>query len=180
MLHYSSGAPLTALTMNNLIDAYKTWESTSGFGWRNLNTALERVTVSDLTTQNGLVVDRAIVPAINGTVAGETCPNNVTIAVGLRTGLRGRSFRGRIYHIGFATSMTSLNQILPTDLPGFITNYSGLLTLGVAPIFHLQVLSYQTNLLVNNPAVATPVTGITVDVNLDSQRRRLPGHNRHR
>lgn len=177
--HYSTGAAPTLLEMNNLIDAYIAWETAHGANFRNTNTALTRVTAIDLSTQTSPEVDRQVLPTISGTVASPACPNNVTIAVAHRTALRGRSFRGRTYHIGMANAMTLGNQLLIGQVAPLVAAYTLLITLGVAPVFTLGVLSRYHDQVRLNPCVWTPCTAITLENNLDSQRRRLAAHNRH-
>lgn len=161
--------------MNNLIDAFIAAENGLLKGLRTAGTGLQRVTCADLTTQNGLTVDRAVIPQVVGTAASPQCPNNVTVAIAWRTGLRGRSFRGRTYHIGMSTTYTITNQLVSTVPAPMLAAYTTLISLGVAPVFHLGVLSRQINKVVQNPRVFTPVTACTLDINLDSQRRRLAG-----
>lgn len=180
VFHYSSGVAPDATTMNALIDAYITWETVTGKFTRNQNTVLKEMVAIDLSAANGTLVDRAVVPQISGTVAGTVCPNNVTVALAKRTGQRGRNFRGRVYHIGMAASSTLGNQITDASRTALLQAYTLLITLGVAPIFHMQVLSKWDHTVWRGTSLVTPVTGFTMDPNLDSQRRRLAGHNRHR
>lgn len=177
--HYSSGGPVSTATLNNLIDAFINIENTNLKALRPTQTVLTEVSAADLTTASSAFVDRAVNPTIPGTNAGLGCPNNVTIAVAWRTGKRGRSFRGRTFHIGMTETMRTGNTITSGALAAFIAAYSNLLVLGAAPIFNLGVLSKQQNKVKLDPCIFTPATACTIDVNLDSQRRRLPGHNRH-
>lgn len=180
VMHFTSGAAPTTTTMNALIDAYIAWETAQGSQIRPNVVGLNRLVATDLTTPTGPVVDRQVLPVISGVGVGQMCPNNVTVAVAVRTAKRGRSYRGRIYHIGVPVSHCVGSQLLAAERTDYVTRYSLLLALGVAPIFNLGVLSRQQNGNKINPAIFTPATSITIDINLDSQRRRLPGHNRHR
>lgn len=177
--HYSSGAAPTATTMNALIDAFIAYEVAQLNTIRNTSTALTRLTATDMGSASGVLVDRAVVPATVGTNAGTADPNNVTVAVSWRTGLRGRSFRGRTFHIGMSETLRTANHVADVAVPFFISKYTGLIVLGVAPIFTLQVVSRFSNKVKRLTGIATPVTAVTLDTLLDSQRRRLPGHNRH-
>lgn len=177
--HFSSGAAPTTATMNNLIDAFVNIENTNLKALRATQTVLTEVSCADLSSATGAFVDRAVNPTIAGTNAGLGCPNNVTIAVAWRTAKRGRSYRGRTFHIGFTETMRTGNTITSGALAAFIAAYSNLLVLGAAPIFNLGVLSGRQGGVDINPRIFTPATACTIDVNLDNQRRRLPGHNRH-
>lgn len=142
---------------------------------RSTSTSLTRVVATDLSAPNGLVVDRAIIPGLNGTATGVPAAGNVTFAVAWRTGRGGRSYRGRTYHIGMTEGMRTGNSINGTLVNDILAAYTSLITLGVTPIFHLQVVSRQQGNLWINPAIATEVTAATLDIFLDSQRRRLHG-----
>lgn len=180
VFNYSTGAAPTVATMNNLIDAYIAWETAHGAHMRASTTGLQRVTATDLSTETAPVVDRQVLPEIDGLDTAAQAPNNVTLAFAVRTPLRGRSYRGRIYHIGMAQDMYVENLMVNTTLTAFVTAYSLLLSLGVAPIFHLGVLSRYHDKVRLDTCVWTQATAITANQQLDSQRRRLPGHNRHR
>lgn len=165
--------------MNNLIDAYIAWENAQGAHMRSQGTELMRVIATDLSTANGPIVDRAVLPPVIGLVATAPCPSNVTMAVALRTGHRGRSYRGRIFHIGTCETMRVGNLVAAATITDTVQRYTLLLSLGVAPIFHLGVLSRRQNKVDLDPQIWTQATSVTLDNELDSQRRRLPGHNRH-
>lgn len=129
---------------------------------------------------------------IVGTNSGEPLPNNCTIAVELRTGLLGRSYHGRQYAVGLndghidADSPNRLKAASLTDIPAIweelrtsLANWTGI----IAPRdgFPMQVMSFVHNGGVRTPATIQAVDACTLsDPFLDSARRRLPGHNRHR
>lgn len=177
--NFSAGAPPTTATMNNLIDAFIAWETAHGVNMRAATTGLQRVTCTDLSTATGAVVDRQVIPELDGTSPGLQAPNNVTLAFAIRTPLRGRSYRGRIYHVGMPNNQILGNLIVGPTLTSWVGAYSLLLSLGVAPIFHLGVLSRHNGGVRLATCVWTQATAFTANQQLDSQRRRLPGHNRH-
>jgi hypothetical protein len=112
-----------------------------------------------------------------GTNIQPQLPNNVTIAMSLNTALRGRSFRGRIYHIGLTENDVTLNTIPGTTLTPLIAAYEAarLLAAGSgSQTFQLAVLSYYAAKAIRTTPVATPVTSISSDGIIDAQRRRLP------
>lgn len=135
---------------------------------------------------------------IPGTGSGGGMPNNVTAAVELRTDLLGRSFHGRTYFPGALLTLvdaaTDPNVITPGNVGVLINMYEALRTalaslefhtLGVADAindnFPLQVASFRSGGADRTLAVCTTVTSCTMsDAFVDSMRRRLPGHNRHR
>lgn len=179
--HYQFAAPPTALDLNNLIDSLKTWETDHGAGLRSDDVALVRIKARDLTTVDGIGVDRQIVPAIVGTNVAGAMPNNVTLAMTWRTGLAGRSFRGRTYHIGLVKgTLTAPNQVSNAGQASLIAAYTLLLDVDPAGSPPLVVVSRRHANADRLVGIATPVTACTTDGFVDSQRRRLPFHNRHR
>lgn len=124
-------------------------------------------------------------------------PNNVTVAIELRTANLGRSFHGRSYYPGAVESLTNPavdpNVVTPANVAILIAMYENLRTsmeaaefstLGVDDVindrFPLVVMSFVGAGVERDPAVATQVTACTLsDPYVDSMRRRLPGHNRH-
>lgn len=129
---------------------------------------------------------------IPGTNTGDPVPNNVTVAVEMRTHLLGRSFHGRVYLVGMNTGLldASTPNVLKTaslaDVPAVFNElWSGLngwhSITAPADRYRLGVMSYVHNGAVRSPAIITDVSGFALsDPYLDSMRRRLPGHNRHR
>lgn len=105
-------------------------------------------------------------------------PNHVTVCISLRTALRGRSYRGRLYHVGMREDMVVGNQLSGTWPTNFETYYEALLVepIGVGmPDAHWGVLSYWSAGVLRPNPVFTPATSVTCDAFVDSMRSRLPG-----
>lgn len=116
-----------------------------------------------------------------GAEVSAALPNNVSCVFSLKTALRGRSYQGRIYHIGLTEQQVTANAVGATFLTTLLTGYRALRLLEGAsgePTFQLAVLSYWLNKALRATPVSTPVTLITSDGVIDSQRRRLPGRGR--
>lgn len=121
----------------------------------------------------------------SGTLAGAlvtpVMPPQVSIAISLRTGLSGRSYRGRVFFVGLPNSLTHSFGVVPGSTQ---TTYQGiwnaLRTSLVTAGFQLCVLSLYSgvdgagNKIPRAAGVATPVTSIIVGARLDTQRKRLP------
>lgn len=176
------GAPWTITTLTNLISAFAGWEADVGSLLRSHQFGLEKIVATDLTTQtSSSVVSTAGLP-INGQVIANAYPENVTFAVKANTNLRGRSYRGRTYWIGLWEDIIVVDQISPTTAANIVAALNNLLTL-MTPVNagQMVVASRQNNGVRRTTGVATPITHYSyVDLTSDSQRRRLPGHNRHR
>lgn len=133
----------------------------------------------DLSTQDGGVFTASGSNGSAGTNAFAAMPNNVTLAVTLRTAQRGRSYRGRIYHIGLTEPQVTDNEVVPTIITLLSTAYAALLNAANFGGCELAVISRQLNNVPRLIGVATPVIDTVIaDPVVDSQRRRLPGRGR--
>lgn len=179
--HVKGTAPWTLATLQTLTQNFIAWELSVMSPNRSTDTALVKVVARDASIQSGVVIENSDTLPIRGTSAGRTLPNNVTVAVAKRTDRGGRSYRGRIYHIGLTGDWIGTNTLLPSAPASLISDYESLLS-GALSVngAQLVVASKRQDKVWLNPGIVTPVTRFTVDNNLDSQRRRLPGHNRHR
>ncbi len=139
---------------------------------------LLEVSVVDQSEEGGIAA--LLAPSSNnaGTATSPAMPNATTIAVKKNTGRAGRSFRGRVYHIGLTEIQVQDNRITPTATAAINTAYSTLITRYTAINCEWVVASTQNNKVPRLVGVATPIVGVSVDPVIDSQRRRLPGRGR--
>lgn len=122
-----------------------------------------------------------IAPAVGG-LAGASVPNNVTLAIAIRTPLRGRSYRGRIFHVGLAelqladsTHVDSSEGV--TILSAWRAFVNAVQTDIPAALF--SVISRRNDGVERPFGVVTPYSDFYLADNaLDSQRRRLAGRGR--
>jgi len=110
-----------------------------------------------------------------GTHASPALPGNVTICVSLRTGLTGRSARGRWYWVGLAEDQVAGNVLdagVAVSITGAIDNLlTAMGDISSAPL----IVSFQNN---GVPRPGGPVKffitdALMVDTTIDSQRGRL-------
>lgn len=172
-----SGDTITAASLTRIKDKFITWLTTY---WRPLAGPASVVYMVKLTGQNTASdVDLEWTPTsgIGGTSGTQNMPGNVTLAIRWLTGHAGRSYRGRTYRVGLPINFVNGNYVIPSGMAGFITNYGALLTTltGGAVADHLCVVSYCSGGAWRTTAVVNDVTTMTVDQNVDSQRRRLTG-----
>jgi len=137
----------------------------------------------DLTTAFGVVSDLAAAGTIGGT-AGEGAPNNVAACISFRTGLAGRSFRGRNYIPAVPNSQIDLNTFETEYIAACIAVYSDFLPGGaVLPAgWEWVILSRFSGVgpggvpIPRITGVMTPVLSVLfTDFTADSMRSRLPG-----
>ena len=140
-------------------------------------TVLNEFVLTDLSVEAGQQLTLPMGENNTGNLIGIAAPNNVTIAVSLRTGLRGRSYRGRVYHVGLAQSQIQGNFLTPAAAASIREAYDTLVTqMSDGEGGDLVVLSRQLNNATRATAIGTPILSATLtDTTIDSQRRRLPG-----
>jgi hypothetical protein len=149
---------------------------------------LLRVVGTLLDVVEGLVYVSTTSLPLAGGISEEPVPSNVAGCISLRTGLSGRSFRGRNYIPAIPNSLVSLNtmsSVFTTDVEGA---YAQLRT-NVDEIgwTHVIVSRFSGFTIVDSRKVPTPreegiatpvINSFFVDATVDSQRRRLPGRGR--
>jgi hypothetical protein len=144
----------------------------------NLSTWARFVSVSlrDLTTSSGVVYDYSGPPLpVAGGELGSPLPSSVAIVLSLRTGLAGRSFRGRLFIGGFSENQSDGNYMfnnLPTVLKDRLTNVIDAINTADRRVV---VVSRYNEQQARPTAVVTPVTSVLArTVRVASQRKRLP------
>lgn len=171
-------------TALRVIDAFHNGETQNGgiIQWRNPSVSLQKIIARDIGTQNGPAWEKDY--NVPGGAAGGPLPDSCTIAVKWTTGLSGRSYRGRTYHVGLNAGDV-LNDVLNTTVQSrLLSAYQNMLSLvnqsgWTAPgstDAAMVVLSKAHANAWRTQALTTPITGVTfADAFIDSQRRRLPG-----
>ena len=141
------------------------------------------VHIRALNVPAGFVTDQAAV-AVGG-VSNEAAPNNVAACISFRTGIAGRSFRGRNYIPGVPNSVVTLNTMDTTFMDAFVGAYS-LLQAGGGALpggWIWGVLSQFSGVdILGHPipraaGVFTPIVNtLFVSNKVKSMRTRSPGH----
>lgn len=191
-------AAWTLALMQTMCDAFITWYSAGGGGFSyhglmSSDCSLTTVSARDFTTQHGFVlVDQSGLPVVGGHAVSQIqlgCTKSFTA----RTGLAGKNFRGRNFSIGIPTDQADapdLGTVKASYCTQIVTAFNALLTAVTAADALAKVVVasrfYQpggpnTPTVPRATAVLTPITAYGFhDLNVDFQRRRAPGHARHR
>jgi len=114
-----------------------------------------------------------------GSASGDGFPNNVAFVLTFRTGLTGRSARGRAYIGGIPASATTTNNtVFSSFAAAMVADMGQVKTAAVGAGWQLVVVSRITGGALRPLGVHNAVTSIVArNTELDSQRRRLPrGH----
>jgi len=184
-VYFKRAAEWSAATLQGLADAIQSWHNTSVRPLQGFDTTLQTLHLRDLTTENGIVHDETPGIIVPGGVQEDSAANNVTMAVSFRTGLAGRSFRGRNFIVGLPKSHVVDNRVSAGNRGAWLVAYAELLTLGGAFGANWVVVSRysgkdsQGKPLPRAAGIATTITSVIfVDDVVDSQRRRLPKRGR--
>jgi len=131
----------------------------------------------DLTSGSGLEATDTSIFGEVGTASGGGLPNNATIALARKTGLAGRSNRGRVFWQALATSQQATANTLNSTVGLNIIDAleaadAAAIILDWTPV----VVSLFTGGAPRVAGVATPITSWSLtNLVLDSRQRRLPG-----
>lgn len=136
-----------------------------------------------LDTASSIGLSVPITPVVSGGSGDEAMPNNVTYTISFKTGLTGRSFRGRNYIPGIPNGAISQNTIAPGFRTSLLAFYDALMALSESLSILWVVVSRFSGVdpVTGDPiprvtGVTTPILSVTTfDNTVDSQRRRLPG-----
>lgn len=143
----------------------------------NAVTLLE-VSVVDQSIEGGFAALASPVTNNTGALADAMMPNSTTVAVKKATGRAGRSYRGRLYHIGLCENQVLANRIAPVVQTSINAAYAAYIG-GYGTISCTWVVaSTYSNQAPRAIGVVTPILAVSVDPVIDSQRRRLPGRGR--
>jgi len=131
----------------------------------------------DMTTPTGEnAVDDGISSAV-GSAGGTPLPNNVTIAIARKNGLRGRSGNGRIFWQGLTSGqLADENRVSSGTQAALLENMAQLDNIVITHDAVPVILSFQHDGVVTTEAtVFTLANWVFSDDVIDSRRRRLPG-----
>lgn len=174
VFHYHTSATIDAALLHNMANQYVIWFGAHEADFSN-TVQLSLIYLRDLTTQFGLTLDFAPTTSLDGSRTSPSLSNNCSIAIKRQSGLAGRKNRGRLYHIGLTQDLKdSNNTIIPSQAAGIANDYNSFMS------DMLTDWGMQEVILHRKDGTFTPISNYTLtDFVIDSQRRRLPGHNRH-
>jgi hypothetical protein len=166
--------------LTQIADTFKNWWLNDLAAYVATEVQLQRVLATDISVQNGQSVESSSGLPLGGVLSSPALPNNVTVAVKWGTGLAGRSFRGRSYHVGLTEDGVTANQLNLARKNQLNGAYDALRTAldNVALGVEFCVLSKYANNAPRTAGICTPISGVAIDTTIDSQRRRLPGRGR--
>lgn len=173
--HYRFGGTIDIALLNAIAETYEDWVQANQFLFSS-DCAWIKAYVADLTSTSSASVEYNPGAPIDGTDPGAALPNNVTWALKRLTAKKGRANRGRIYWIGMTAA-----DLDPSSQQITAARATLRVTAGLA-LMAAQLTDNGVQEVVYHKAAGTGTDVVSYgysDLFLDSQRRRLPGHNRH-
>lgn len=186
VLHFQHGNPGTSFTNSdiNALDTklarlYSGTAYTTGVPW--LTSCTSSTTLVDFTyypldgTSSPTVTPHAAAGVASNTT---NQPSEIAHVLTLRTGIRGRRYRGRVYlpAVGTGSMSGTTGSLLAATVTNFLTQARGLLADLQTIQWYWAVVSYGHGTLNGAPQTwtpfSTPVTDVTMDAVADVQRRR--------
>lgn len=174
VLHFRQLFEPTVTSMTLLAQELVSWWDTSLKQYTADNVTLVGVGVTSLNGPTSPGIEYTTDLPITGTSSNESMPNNVTVTVRYITQLRGRSYRGRSYHVGITRNNVEDNTVKTQFEVILIAAYDLLRSSVIFSESVFVVASRVSNGVERTLGLATEVIGVQVNTTLDSQRRRLP------
>jgi hypothetical protein len=174
VFYLRKSSPIVSVDLTNVAASLKAWWNTYMKPGVPQALVFVGVKLRDMTTETGLQLDSPVVPPNVGAVVAQALPNNVAFVVSFRTGLTGRSTRGRVYNPGITEADTDLNNVTLAAAAAFSTAWLNLNPAVVALNFVHVIASFYTGGLPRLGALTTPVISYVSNTRVDTQRRRLP------
>lgn len=181
-LYFEQTGAWTVAALNTLGADIASWWETDVAPSMSAALGLQRVELTDLTTQTAAAVTVTTGLPVFGVHDLEASPNNVAPAISFHTANRGRSFRGRNYLSGIPSDHVVINRVQGTTIAALTAAYNALLGVATGNACTWVVVSRYSGIdpVTKKPipraaGVATPIeVAVFTDTVVDSQRNRLP------
>ncbi len=170
------GAAPTDLILESCAGVAVSWIEPTYQDLCNQNVTFTEVIVTDVSVADGAQFSAPV--NVNGLVLSDPYPNETAFCISLRSGLRGRSRRGRIFLFPPSTSyVVPPNKVTDGYRTGAIDAVQALIDAYDTSGFALSIVSLVSEGAPRTTPLVTRVTAaIAVDNLLDSMRSRKPGN----
>lgn len=168
--------PFDQVSLAVLAELFKVWWGTNIKPITTNHLSLIMIVARAMDTANSPAIEYTSgLPLEGDDSVNQPLPTSVTVAVKWTTELRGRSFRGRTYHVGLSEVQVNGNVLATAPHAAILAAYAELLEDLEGLNADLVIASRWSNHVQRTTGLTTPVTGVFLDPTVDSQRRRLPG-----
>jgi len=164
---------IDSTSIDDLLTIFDTWIAESLLAVMCAETTVTNVSARDLTTEDGF--DRFSVIEANGVNEDGCTPAQNAVVLTKRTGLSGRSRRGRMYIFGVPQDyLLDVRHLSATGVSAYNTVGSSLMASFVSTDWTPVVVSYISEGAPRVTPLVTPLIALEInDTRLDTQRRRL-------
>lgn len=175
--HVKIGGAPTESDCQTVVDTVGVWWFAHAQPLIGINDTLRFIEGKSLHVENGPQAVFTTGLPDDGALNEDALPNNCAFVISLKTGLTGRSARGRWYWHGLVESQASASHMAATPAAAIVTAMNALFAAMNGISAAMVIVSYFNN---NAPRVGGPITFqitslVATDTVIDSQRRRLPG-----
>ena len=140
---------------------------------------LLKCVVNILAVQDGPEAEYDPAESIPGELSGATLPNSNSLAIAFKTGLHGRTNRGRNYWPLFLESEVTANLVAVLKAAAIEAIYEALVGPNTVATGWVWSVISRKIIDISGYGLAVPITEVMFnDLVIDSQRRRLPGRGR--
>jgi len=142
------------------------------------NYTLLRVEAKDISSDGQPSYTNTAHVGESGAISGGCLPGGSAFCVSFRSGLSGRSYRGRNFIGGIPLSNVSGNQVLSAWADPLVAVYAGIndaVDADLPGVFQAIVSRFHLGAPRTEALVSPVVSWVATDYNVDAQRRRLTG-----
>lgn len=152
---------------------FQSWVGADLNPWQSDWYLCPEITVTDVSVASGRQFIASGLTS-QGAIAGDAAPANAALVISWRTPFTGRSFRGRTYVGGLpASAIVDPQHVAAGVATDGLNAGNALITLLTAAGYTLVVASFRNGGVARTTAVATPVTTVLCNTQIDTQRKRL-------
>lgn len=170
--HVKDVAAPTPTSLAEIINDFDSWLTSSYAINIQPSVLFTEWIATDISVAGGAQVTQVPTTA-NGLRSGSQSPANAAFVVSLRTGLSGRSNRGRTYVPGISTTdIVDAQHVSGTYASAMNASLGSLVSLMLLSGRKLCVLSKYLNKVLRVAGLLIEITQIITDTKVDSQRRR--------
>lgn len=176
-LYFTYTSNPTVAELQTLAAFVVDWWDTNVKPYVSSSLSLQSLQVTDLTSRidTGFTFSSGL--PLTGTLVNDMYATNCALSLKLSTALRGRSYQGRLFLLGFTESQVVNNRVDGTWRGNMKTAFDTLLANAFGDTGAVwSVVSRYANNAPRATGISTPIINVGfVDDVVDSQRRRLPG-----
>lgn len=172
--HLKDDLPITPTRLLQAVTIFREWWDNHLSAEISEDLVLQQVIGTDVSVENGTQEFDVPNPSIPGQDVIGATPSNVALVTTLKTAFTGRSFRGRSYIAAIPKTSITDNDVGLTKATNILNDFSLLVADLLSSSFSLTVASYVSGGAPRTTAVNTPVTILSVNIRVDTQRRRIP------